>query len=309
MKPGTFVDYAAESYLVLVGLVVLLFHGKSVPQWPLFVLGHALCPLLIAILIRAHARHPANRVLEVLRYFYPVLLYPAFYCETGAINRMFFADYLDPFFIRLDAAVFGFQPCLAFMARLPYLAVSEVLYAAYFSYYIMIVGVGVALFIRRREEYFHYVSVVSFVFYVCYLLYIVMPVMGPRIFYSEAPGYDLPADLQALAVPYPYPHSVEAGPFYGVMKLIYRYFEAPGAAFPSSHAAVAVVTLFFTYRYLRPIRLIHSVAVVLLCLATVYCRYHYAVDIVAGILTAAILTPLGNRLYFRFSQSGVKPSA
>jgi membrane-associated phospholipid phosphatase len=40
----------------------------------------------------------------------------------------------------------------------------------------------------------------------------------------------------------------------------------------------------------------------LLCLATVYCRYHYAVDVVAGGLTAAVLIPLGNRLYLRFSE-------
>jgi membrane-associated phospholipid phosphatase len=40
--------------------------------------------------------------------------------------------------------------------------------------------------------------------------------------------------------------------------------------------------------------------VVLLCLSTVYCRYHYVVDVAAGILTAAVLVPLGNWFYFRF---------
>jgi membrane-associated phospholipid phosphatase len=42
--------------------------------------------------------------------------------------------------------------------------------------------------------------------------------------------------------------------------------------------------------------------VILLCLATVYCRYHYVVDAVAGALTAAALIPLGNWLYFKFSK-------
>ena len=40
--------------------------------------------------------------------------------------------------------------------------------------------------------------------------------------------------------------------------------------------------------------------VVLLCLSTVYCRYHYVVDVLMGILTAALLVPLGNLLYCRF---------
>ena len=38
----------------------------------------------------------------------------------------------------------------------------------------------------------------------------------------------------------------------------------------------------------------------LLCLSTVYCRYHYVVDVVAGALTVALLLPLANRLYQQF---------
>jgi membrane-associated phospholipid phosphatase len=38
----------------------------------------------------------------------------------------------------------------------------------------------------------------------------------------------------------------------------------------------------------------------LLCLSTVYCRYHYVVDVMAGLVTAAVLVPLGNWLYFKF---------
>jgi len=39
---------------------------------------------------------------------------------------------------------------------------------------------------------------------------------------------------------------------------------------------------------------------VLLCVSTVYCRYHYVVDVFAGVLTALVLVPLGNKLYFKF---------
>ena len=45
---------------------------------------------------------------------------------------------------------------------------------------------------------------------------------------------------------------------------------------------------------------------ILLCLATVYCRYHYAVDVIAGVVTAAVLIPLGNALYFRFQGGTAK---
>jgi membrane-associated phospholipid phosphatase len=54
-------------------------------------------------------------------------------------------------------------------------------------------------------------------------------------------------------------------------------------------------------------RVLHLSAVVALCFSTVYCRYHYAVDVPAGVLTAAIFIPLGETLYRRIP--GPSPDA
>ena len=97
-----------------------------------------------------------------------------------------------------------------------------------------------------------------------------------------------------------FPAAVQAGPFFKIMAVIYRNFEAPGAAFPSSHVAVALVTVYFSFHYLRGIRWVHLAVAILLCVATVYCRYHYAVDVAAGGATAALLLPAGNWLFARF---------
>jgi membrane-associated phospholipid phosphatase len=303
MKHYTFVDFATQGYLLLVGLLILFLHGDRVPHWPYLLAAHLTTLALVDWLIRSHARGGAGRVKDFLRHFYPVLLYTGFYRETGELHHMIYPGFLDPLVIRLDQVVFGFQPSVAFMDRLPYLAVSELFYAAYFTYYLMIAGIGLALYVRSREQFFHYVSVVSFVFYICYLIYIVLPVMGPRSFYRDPADYALPPEAQPDHVP-PFPEAIKVGAFYQVMALIYRTLESPGAAFPSSHVAVAVTTVWFSFLYLRGIRYVHLLDVVLLCLATVYCRYHYAVDVVAGLLTAALLVPLGNRLYFKFRDLG-----
>lgn len=287
--------------MVLVAVLILLLHGQTVRLWPWLVLAHAFGIGLVHLLIVGHARWPANRVLDFVRHYYPILLYTGFYRETGELNQMTMTGYLDPTFIRLDHGIFGVQPSLTLMQSLPFWPISEVMYASYFSYYIMIAGVGLALFLRDRRQFFHYVSVVSFVFYVCYLIYIFTPVMGPRIFHRVLDGYELPAELQPVAAP-EFPAAVQTGVFFRIMVWIYDTFEAPGAAFPSSHVAVALTTLYFSCRYLRPIRLIHLVVGLLLCLSTVYCRYHYAVDVVAGVITALVLLPLGNWLYFHFHQ-------
>lgn len=299
MKHYTFIDYVTQGYLVVVGLLILLFHGVAVPGWPWLVGGHLLGMTLVHWLIQIHARRPENRSLDFLRHFYPVLLYIGFYRETGELNQMFASGFLDAPFIRLEEQIFGMQPSLTFMENLPYLVVSELLYASYFSYYVMIAGVGLALYLRDRQQFSHYLSVNSFVFYVCYLVYILVPVMGPRVFWQAIDGYELPADLR-LEVLAEFPTAVQIGPFFRIMAWIYENLEASGAAFPSSHVAVALTTLYFSWRYLPRIRWVHLVMVVLLCLSTVYCRYHYVVDVLAGMLTAALLLPFGNWLYFRF---------
>jgi hypothetical protein len=227
MKRYTFVDYATQGYLTIVALLVLMFHGTVVPLWPWLVSAHAIGIVLLHLLILVHARRPANRVLDFLRHFYPVLLFAAFFRETGELNQMFTSGFLDPVFIRLDEAIFGSQPSLTFMQVLPYWPVSEIFYASYFSYYVMITGVGLALFLRDRRQFFHYLSVISFVFYVCYLIYIFTPVTGPRVFFRVIDGYELPPDVRPPVLP-EFPAAVQAGPFFRIMAWIYQNFEASG---------------------------------------------------------------------------------
>lgn len=297
-----FLDWATQGYVACVALLILLFHGDAVDGWGWLVLAHLVCLGLTHALILRFERSRATGWLAFVRYLYPVMLYTAFYRETGLVNQMFVTGYLDPWVIRAEQSLLGFQPCLAFMDWAPYLWLSEFFYAFYFSYYVMIAGVGIALFLRDRAQCHHYVAVVSFVFYLCYLTYIFIPVVGPRLFFREINGYQLPADLLALAQVPEYPESITHGPFFQLMRVIYRHFEAEGAAFPSSHVAIALCTLHFSWRYLPRIRWFHAFAVSMLCLSTVYCRYHYLLDVIFGILTAALLLPLGNALYTRFER-------
>jgi membrane-associated phospholipid phosphatase len=296
----TFVDYATQAYLAIVALLILFFHGQTVPYWQWLFLAHAGILAAIHWLVVSCARGRGGKALGFFRHFYPVLLYAGFFAETGLLDQMFIQGFLDPVVIGWDQKLFGFQPSLVLMQKLPFLLVSETLYAAYFSYYLMIGGVGFILYLRNQRQFFHYVSVVSFVFYVCYLLYIFVPVVGPPIFFRPIPGYSLPANLQALASAAPYPEAVKAGLFYRIMKWIYQVFEAPGAAIPSSHVAIALTTVYFSFQYIRPIRWWHLLVAILLCLATVYCRYHYVSDVLAGMVAALLLVPVANKLFFKF---------
>jgi membrane-associated phospholipid phosphatase len=335
MKYYTFVDYATQLYVVVTGVLLLLFHNQTVPHWLGLLAIHCVILVLVHALIQLHASSKPSRqaapavfgtpkeqceirrnlkpeilarLVDILRHFYPVLLYAWFYSETGLLNRMFVPQYLDAKVIPWEQSLFGCQPSILFMQKLPYFLVSEMFYAAYFSYYLMIGGVGLALFLGNRQRFFHYVSVVSFIFYICYLTFIVLPVVGPPIFFRHIEGYSLPTDLSGLASAAGFPEGIQRGFFFRLMGRIYDIFESPGAALPSSHVAVAVCTVYFSFKYLRPIRYWHLGLAILLCLATVYCRYHYVLDVLIGLLVAALLIPTGNRLFFSNFSSALDKS-
>jgi membrane-associated phospholipid phosphatase len=292
-----FSDLAMQAYLFLVGALILFFHGNHVPGYQRLLVAHGAGIALIHALIYYNARFPENRVVSFFRHFYPLLLFLSMYRECELLNLMFVHHYLDPVFIALEERLFGFQPAVAFMTAFPYPVVSEFFYVSYFSYYVMIGAVGLALFFRNREQFWHYLAILSFVLYVCYLIFICLPVAGPPAFYMEMPRFV--GQHQLPYYPLEFPPGVTSGPLFHLMAVMYRNFETGGAAFPSSHVAVAICTLYFTWQYLPRIRHLHLVAVVALSLATVYCRYHYAVDVLAGAATAALMIPLGEWLYRR----------
>jgi membrane-associated phospholipid phosphatase len=296
-----FMDFTTQGFLAVVGVLVLFFHGDSIKIWPVLVAIHAGALLVIHGLIELSARFPGNKFIALIRDSYPLYMLAGFFREGGELNRMFVPAFLDPFFIRVERAIFGFQPSIEFMNALPYAWVSEVLYIAYFSFYFMIGGVALLLYIFKRDKYFHYVSVVSFIFMSCCFVYIFLPVIGPRIFWDPAAYYPLPADVAPAVAPV-FPAAVTSGPFYRLMATLYRGFEAPGCAFPSGHITISIVTVVFSFRYLRRIRWFHLAVAILLGLATVYCRYHYVTDVVAGCVAAAALIPIGDRLYRRIGR-------
>lgn len=297
-----FIDFATQTYLAFTGLLALWGAVSGRPIWLGVALGHAGVILAVHLLVVAHGVGRARgTVLNFLRHLYPVLLYTAVYHETGHLTQLFTTGYYDPVLIRWEERWFGGQPSLDWMVRWPSPLLGEVMYLAYFSFYLMIVGVAVALYVQDLRRFDHYVSVLSFVFYGCYAFYVFVPVVGPRLFFGEFNGYRLPAEVMPAEVP-PVPEAIQGGAFFQIMAVIYRYLQTPGAAFPSSHVAVAWCTVWFSFRYLRKIRWVHAVMAFLLSLSTIYCRYHYAVDVFAGVATAALLVSLGNYWHRRFAR-------
>ena len=297
------VDWATQGYMFLVAFLILLFHNDTVPHPYLLITAHFVVIGCVHLLILFGERYPENKILHFLRSYYPILLYTGFYRETGLLNRMFLTHFVDDWLIHLEEKIFGFQPAVLFMEKFPQRWIAEILYASYFSYYLMIAGIGLALYLRDHKAFTHFLTTVSILFYLCYLTYIILPVGGPRIFWVHYPELaSNSTNYLAVGAAHPFPPSVQKAIFYKIMLFIYDHFEAAGAAFPSSHVAVAWCTVWFSFRYLRKIRWFHAFIALLLSISTVYGRYHYVLDVIGGVLTALILVPLIDRLYRAWEQ-------
>src|SRR5208337_444080 len=70
--------------------------------------------------------------------------------------------------------------------------------------------------------------------------------------------------------------------------------------FPSMHVAISFLVWLYALRNSRPLFWILSPRILSLWVSTIYLRYHYLVDVVAGLLLAPASFLLANWLFGRF---------
>lgn len=211
-------------------------------------------------------------VLRFLRGLYPVMLFGYFFLSGHSVNRILFGDWIDPFFQRIDQAIFGYLPSLEWGKRYAHWAISELFHFAYFCYYPMIGGLPVYLYFRNRKAFGQLIFTLTFTFYLCYWLYSLLPVIGGRY---------IPEAMELTKV-------VAGGPFTRIMALIYIYSAHLGGAFPSSHVGITIVLTIAALKYTKYMGYVFCVIAFFLSLATVYCHYHWFIDAVAGIFIGII---------------------
>ncbi len=273
----TGVDLCTLAYNGIVLAIVLLFHSR-IPQWPLVLLPNVIAIAVTLMLARVVGEHDAL-VPRLVRNLAPLGFFLPLYAQIESLNHIVVPGFLDPWFSRIEEALFGCQPALVFSRQFPQKGIAEYMHFAYASYYMLFPGLGLFLYLRRdRAAFLDYMFSLCATMYACLLVYIFLPVRGAV---SLVPG--VAPDNASF-------------PFTAVMAWIYRYFEIEGGAFPSSHVAIASLVLFYTVRYARPAAWVVGPLVISLILATVYCRYHYAIDVLAGLATAALLIPLWRRI-------------
>ncbi len=144
--------------------------------------------------------------------------------------------------------------------------------ASYFGYYL--VGgafvVGMMLFCRSQMVFIEFGLVVLGTVCVGTTLYCVFPALGPYVYLGDQFLGPLPEECLV-----PFVHStVQHGPLRDV--------------FPSMHAGVPVAIFLFSARHIRPVAVICGLWVPHIVISTIFLRYHYLIDVIAGVLLAIL---------------------
>jgi membrane-associated phospholipid phosphatase len=189
--------------------------------------------------------------------------------------------------------MFGVNPT-EWMARFANPILTEILQVAYFSYYILFIVLGVELYRRHAIEDFDKAAfLIVYGFYLSYLGYFALPGVGPRFTLhdfaslgTDLPGVFLTEYLRAFinageSIPLSHPNPVE---------VVQR------DVFPSGHTQLTIIVMTLGLRYKLKARWFLLSFGSLLIVATVYLRYHYVVDLIAGAVLAWFTFWSGDRL-------------
>ncbi len=271
------VDLVFIAYLAgVAGLIAA--HRGEVPEAALLISTHIAGIALILLASRLQ-RWPKS--VAVFRHWYPLAFIPMCYKEMALLIPAIRHADLDAQLASLDYRIWGAHPTV-WLERFYNPWVTEFLQFAYTLFSPSVILVGALLWSKRLyTEFRYYAFLVALGFLVSYIGYFLMPVRGPRFFLAHLQHFDL--------------HGVWL--FEPMQRLLNRLESAHYDCFPSGHTEMTIVAWWGSRLVSKPLFAVFSLYVILIVTATVYLRYHYTVDVFAGVVLAVAVLALAPVLY------------
>jgi membrane-associated phospholipid phosphatase len=280
------IDILAMAFVVALGGGTAARFAQ-IPGWPAIVLGCAAIAAIVPLLgfLRTHLDLAPVRGLH--DWSFALYVYPIYVMAVLVAGPLHSGRAFDAWFIAADRWLFGGDPTV-WLARIAHPVLTEVLQVAYASFYVLPLVVAIELYGGRREWRFRqWAFVCGCGFFLSYAGYLTVPAVGPRFTLHdleatarELPGLWLTPALRSF---------VDAGGLVPVGVAADQALRlAPRDAFPSGHTVVTLLSIAWAWRYRLRVRWVVTVLGALLVAATVYLRYHYVVDVLAGAVLALL---------------------
>ncbi len=278
-RPLEIVNIAAV--LALTGIAGLCAAAGRLPGWPAILARYALMLVFLLVVSWLTAREEKlGRALRLLVNFYPMAIIPMIYESLGVLIPALRGSSRDAWLVAADRAIFHTDPTV-WLERIVWPPLTDLLLLAYSTYYFFPIFVGIALWKKDPALARKFIFALSFTFYLSYAGYFLIPAQGPRV--------ALAAEQSVALEVTPVSRTIS--------RKLNELEHTKDDAFPSGHTMVTVFCLLVAYRETRRLFRAWLPIAILLVVSTIYCRFHYVVDVLAGLSLAFIALPLGERLY------------
>jgi membrane-associated phospholipid phosphatase len=225
----------------------------------------------------------------IFRNWYPLPYVGACFKEMALFIPVVRSSDADQWLADLDFRIWGAHPSV-WLERVHTPVLTEFLQVVYTLFIPAVLFVAWVLWRKgRTRDFQYYAFLIALGFLTSYIGYILVPARGPRFLLKHLQHFPLQGlwFFQAMQS--------------GLDRLESYHYDC----FPSGHTELTILAWWgsrmVSNRWFR-IYLAYTPCIIF---ATVYLRYHYTVDLLAGILTAAVLILTAPILYQKLSPKGL----
>ncbi len=234
-----------------------------------------------------------NLLLKLVILLYPVVFLVVIFDSLHMVLPYINSNVFDKYLADIDYRLLGINPTVWIESIInpPLTEFMYYLYLFYFPMPLIILG-----YLYKNKMYYELDKSMVFYFltyYGSYLMYFIVPALGPR-FYQPL------VELQQVQL---------TGLWYTdlirdtISSLEHNKFDA----FPSLHAAITLTTILIIGKYKKRWLYFFIPILIGIFISLIYCRYHYFIDIVGGVIWTIISYWIVEKWYNKISSTRFVP--
>ncbi len=293
-------DYVNQLFIAAITFLVIINHSK-IESWYLIVLLNITLSLTTGYItiiyeIKHKSHEKTSGILRILRFWYPVFTILFFFKEIYVIMIILTPVLNDTILINIDRKIFGLDPTV-YLFRFSNPLLTEFLQIIYILFYLMPVIYALELYLWKRYDELKYATFLILTgFYLSFFGYLILPAIGPRFtlhsfseLNNELPGLFLTNTLRDI---------INFGESIYPPDIKNPEVVAQRDAFPSGHTIIITLITYCSFRLKSKSFRFYLPYSMLMIFSTVYLRYHYVIDLIAGI-GISVLTIIPGEFFFR----------
>ncbi len=279
-------------FLQFINLISLVYFPR-IPNWGIIITTNIVITIFV-IFLSEKVKNNGSNIYLFTNYFYLLILIMVIFKELFFIVDPINGVIYDKYLIIADQTMFGGNPA-DFLYKFSTPVLTELLQLAYVSYYFLPIILGYELYKKNDMLKLEYVMfLVIFGFFLSYLGYLSFPAVGPRFtIYNFA---NLDKELPGVFLTHFLRDYLNSGE--GISPHTLHPIQiVERDAFPSGHTDITLLVMYLSVIFKATSKKFILPIGFLIIFATVYLRYHYVFDLIAGAIFMIFTVWTGKYLF------------